>query len=556
MSGSPPRLKFLILSLVVLALLQLSLGGLLEARPGGVVCGDWPLCYGRFLPVPGQEVFHEMAHRLLAALLVVGTIWLGWGARELSPRQAWMPLFWVVVQAGLGWITFSQRLPTVVTLLHLMLVPVFWYSLLELYYSLGTRPSHSFSRHTKDIPLIMIVLVAFQFFLGGVLQKTGASADILSGPARALLQSHRWWAILTAISICGGWVWLLRQRYSFRLALVPIIALLQLTGGWLWREGTIGTVVHLALAGLLMISLLSSWISLRTEEAAPAPGWLGDFLLLTKMRLGLLVMATVMVGMLLAPFQLTFLATLAVFLGITLQAMGACALNCHLEREVDALMERTRIRPLPAGRMRPLTALIIGWALVLLGTVLIILFSNSLTAFIGVTTVLIYLYFYTPLKQRSPWALVVGAVPGALPPLMGWTAVTGEVSGLGMYLFFFLFVWQLPHFLAIAVYRQDDYSNAQIITFFEQRGALFTKKWILIFTTILGALGFWSYGISGGSAAYRLITLFLGGVFFGVALQGWLMRDEGEAFRRWARVYFLCTIFYLPLQLATLFLVR
>jgi protoheme IX farnesyltransferase len=554
MSGSRRHPDVLVFTLLALGLSQFALGGLVQARPGGVVCGDWPLCYGRLLPIPGEEMFYEMGHRLVAGILLAGSALLA-VLFSGSGRRAWMPLFWVITQALLGWATFERGLPTVVSVLHLALVPIYLHALVELRFAVRPASTVPLPRHLKDALLLLLIVFGVQLLLGGVAQKTGASSALLSGPGRTLLQIHLGVALVGVALTWAVSAWFARWRPALAAA-IAVMATLQLVGGGFWRSGTLGNVIHLAGAGLLLALLVWSWVETRTREASPVPGALGDLLLLTKARLGSLVMATVLVGMLLAPFQLLFLSAVTVFLGIAFQAMGACALNCHLEREVDGLMERTRVRPLPAGRMRPLTALLIGWGLVAAGTLMILWASNALTAILGIATILIYLFVYTPLKQISPWALVVGAVPGALPPLMGWTAVTGEVSGIGLYLFCFLFVWQLPHFLAIAVYRQQDYSNAQILTFFLERGAAFTKRWIFLLTALLGALGFWSYSFDDASTAYRVTTLVLGGVLFGLSLQGMLMRDEGEAFRRWARIYFLGTVFYLPLQLATLFLLR
>jgi protoheme IX farnesyltransferase len=543
---------FLVPFLIALALLQFVLGGLVEAQTT-LVCVDWPLCYGTFAPANQWSGVYEITHRLTAGLLVIGSLALGLLQKD-KDKEAWWPLFWVLLQALLGWITFSYRLPTIVTLAHLMLVPLFILSLLP--HTVGEESRGVRSYQSKDIPWFFFLLLMLQLFLGGLARKAGTGLMSETPEVVALKTFHRTFGTLTLVALLAAWSGMKRERTSGWFKLVPVLTTAQLVVGFfMWRlENKSGLrLLHLGLAGALLTTLAAARLVLIKREGTELiPGWLGDFLLLTKARLGSLVMATVLVGMLLAPFQLTLLASAAVFIGITLQAMGACALNCVIEKDIDALMERTRIRPLPAGRMSVMTANLMGWGLVILGTVLIYVWSNGLTAFLGVFTVVVYLYAYTPLKIRSPWALVVGAIPGATPPLMGWTAVTGEISGVGWYLFLFLFFWQLPHFLAIAVYHQADYQNAKIITFFKDQGARFVKNWVLILSLMLGGLGFFPYEFSGSSAAYHTVTLILGGVFFGIALQGWLMREEGEEFRRWARTYFLATLFYLPLQLGAL----
>lgn len=539
--------------LICCALIQLVLGGLVQAQPG-LMCVDWPLCYGRFAPAPSDSAFYEIAHRALALLLALGSAALL--KRRHEGRHVYLPLFWVLVQALLGWITFSYQLPTLVSLAHLVLLPIYIFSVLQLL-PLAAEEKLPLSRHAKDVPLFFFFAFLMLFVLGGLIRKTGVGLVNVPEPLAQLKLAHRvlGTGLVVALSLTLGTLSFKFSRLRTLLFFPMVLGLWQFViGVALWRSTATKPLLmlHLAGAGLLLTSLLYVRRKLVQLALDERPGWLDDLLLLTKARLGLLVMATVLVGMLVAPFQLTFLSSLGVFIGIAMQAMGACALNCVIEKDIDALMERTRIRPLPSGRMSVATANLIGWGLVAVGTALILITSNSLTAVLGVLTVLIYLYAYTPLKTRSPWALVVGAIPGATPPLMGWTAVTDEISGAGWYLFLFLFFWQLPHFLAIAVYHQKDYANARILTFFRDQGSLFVKRSVLCLTIVLTLISFYLYDGDGSGAAYHTATLLMGGVFFGLALQGWLMKDEGEEFRRWARTYFLATIFYLPLQLSFL----
>src|SRR5262249_6123377 len=142
-----------------------------------------------------------------------------------------------------------------------------------------------------------------------------------------------------------------------------------------------------------------------------------------------------------------------------LVASGAAALNQLLEREHDARMRRTESRPLPSGRMHPDTALLIGALASAIGLVYLAFFVNYLTSLLGAVTLLSYLFIYTPLKRVPPLNTVIGAIPGALPPLMGWTASRDFISAEGWSLFAILFFWQLPHFLAIAWLYREDYAK-------------------------------------------------------------------------------------------------
>src|SRR5437899_1223393 len=182
---------------------------------------------------------------------------------------------------------------------------------------------------------------------------------------------------------------------------------------------------------------------------------------LFKARLTLLVLLTTLVGFYLGSRgRVDYLLMLHTVVGTALVAAGAAALNQLLERDYDAKMRRTRNRPLPSGRMQPQSVLIIGGACAGGGMIYLAFAVNLLTSVIGAVTLVSYLFVYTPLKRRTWLNTAIGAVPGALPPLMGWTAARGELSGEGWALFAILAFWQLPHFLAIAWMYREDYARA------------------------------------------------------------------------------------------------
>jgi protoheme IX farnesyltransferase len=187
-----------------------------------------------------------------------------------------------------------------------------------------------------------------------------------------------------------------------------------------------------------------------------------DYLSLTKPRLNLLVVATSCAGYYLGgPTAVTDWVRMAEAVGATaLVAGGAAVLNQVYERETDALMRRTRERPLPDGRIAPPEARIFGIALSAIGVAWLALTANVLAALLAVATLVVYLVVYTPMKRRSSAATLVGAVPGALPPLIGWTAAHGSMSIGGLVLFAIVFLWQIPHFMAIAWLYRDDYGHA------------------------------------------------------------------------------------------------
>ena len=186
-----------------------------------------------------------------------------------------------------------------------------------------------------------------------------------------------------------------------------------------------------------------------------------DYVALTKPRLNLLVVATSAAGYYLgSPAGPAALPMAQAVGGTALVAAGAAVLNQVFERETDALMPRTRERPVPGGRVEPHDAITFGAVLATSGVALLALAANFLAAALAVATLGIYLGVYTPLKRRSPVSTLVGAIPGALPPLIGWTAGSGGISVGGAALFAIVFVWQIPHFMAIAWLYRDDYRKA------------------------------------------------------------------------------------------------
>lgn len=182
-----------------------------------------------------------------------------------------------------------------------------------------------------------------------------------------------------------------------------------------------------------------------------------DYLELTKPRVTLMVVITMAFGYYLGSRgAMDWMLLLHALLGTTLVAGGTSALNQYWERDLDAKMQRTKNRPLPSGRLQPRDALIFGVIISLAGIVHLLVMINALTALLAAATLISYVFIYTPLKQKNSLSTIVGAVPGALPPLGGWTAARNDLSIEGWILFAILFIWQLPHFLAIAwIYRED-----------------------------------------------------------------------------------------------------
>ena len=271
-----------------------------------------------------------------------------------------------------------------------------------------------------------------------------------------------------------------------------------------------------------------------------------DLFSLTKPRLSSLVIFTSALGMFLAPGEITFVKAIFSILATSGLVGGACAINCYMEKDIDALMDRTKDRPLPSGRISANTALELGIALITLCLTTLFVLVNPFTAFLGLVATITYVFLYTPLKKKSPWALFAGAIPGAIPPLMGWTTVTQEASGLGLVLFSILFIWQIPHFLSIALYHLKDYDKAEIKTHPGHMGTNATIHRIAAYTLLLFLVSLGPYFIGSASVEYRNFIFILGGGYFLYSLIGYLYQDGSAELMQWARRYFYGSLIYLP----------
>ena len=232
-----------------------------------------------------------------------------------------------------------------------------------------------------------------------------------------------------------------------------------------------------------------------------------DYITLAKPRISFLALVMAGIGFV-AGTSLDaewpkFIMTL---LGLGLLGAGSGALNQYIEKDTDALMPRTRSRPLPTGRLLPQQALVFGGFTCFIGFFILLFAANALTAVLGALTLLFYLGIYTPAKRVSSLSTLVGAIPGAMPPLMGWTAATGKMGGWGIVLFAVVFLWQIPHFLAIAWMYREDYASGDfpVLTVLDREGT-WVGWWSVIYALALipislvpsiwnlsGAIYFWS----------------------------------------------------------------
>ena len=281
---------------------------------------------------------------------------------------------------------------------------------------------------------------------------------------------------------------------------------------------------------------------------ADTPATVGEFFQLMKPRVMSLVIFTGFAGMFLAPGQMhPILAAVALF-AIAAGAGASGAINQWYDRDIDAVMSRTRNRPIPAGRVVPAEALALGIVISFLSVLLLSLTSNLLAGGLLAFTIFFYAVIYTVwLKRSTAQNIVIGGAAGALPPMVGWAAVTGSISIESIALFALIFVWTPPHFWALALVKNDDYKQAGVPMLPVVAGAAETRKQILIYALILAPTGLAPYALSMTTLLYPAIAAVMGIVFVGLAISLYRKPSDAAAWK-----LFKFSIFYLFILFAAL----
>ena len=274
-----------------------------------------------------------------------------------------------------------------------------------------------------------------------------------------------------------------------------------------------------------------------------------DLYELTKPRMNFLVVLTTLVGYYMAARGRGDWGRLIyTLLGTALTAAGASALNQYCERSFDALMPRTANRPLPSGRMRPLDALLWGAALSIGGMAILLIWVNPLTALLGAITLGAYVLLYTPAKRLTTLCTIIGAVPGAIPPMMGFTAVNGAITAPALALFGILFFWQMPHFFAIAILYRDQYERGgfRMLPVIDKDLAMTGRQIVLYSLTLIPVtLAPALLGMAG-------VVYFAAAILLGIAFCGFGMICAKTRARPDARQLFVASIIYLPALLGAM----
>jgi protoheme IX farnesyltransferase len=269
---------------------------------------------------------------------------------------------------------------------------------------------------------------------------------------------------------------------------------------------------------------------------------------LCKPRITRMVVVTAGLGAVIAPGAIQWGELSVVLIGTALMVAGANTLNMCLEAKADGLMERTRNRPIPSGRVATDVAWVFGLCLAVLGYAVLARWGNTYASLLAVVAFLAYVFVYTPSKRLSPYALHIGAVPGAIPPLIGWATVSHALSWQALSLFAIMFVWQLPHFMAIALFRAGEYQRAGIRVYPLVKGVPTTTRAMTFWSAVLLLTVLSPLALSMAGMLYGLIAGAVGLAFVGLVAVGQRRLDQD----RWAKLVFAMSIPYLVIVFAVL----
>jgi heme o synthase len=562
------------------------LGGVVRVSGSGLGCPDWPLCHGRLLPPLDLHAIIEYSHRTTASLtsvLVVVTAliaWLAWRQRRDIVIPATVALGLLAVQVVLGAITVRLELPPMIVLAHLatavaLLAAVCVTAVAAMVPRVGGEADRASLRLSRAAAVGTYVLI----LSGSLVVGSGASGTCTAWPLcgggfsfafdglPAVQLLHRGIAALIGVVIVVSLLSLLARHrrhpavratvaltlaaLAFQVAVGAAVVTLQLPAALrglhlaLASAVWAGTVVLAVLAGRLPIA------GVRVDDRGavrpigrPARDVVLDYVSLAKPRIIPLLLVTALGGMMMAErgWPSTGLVVLTL-LGGALAAAGAGAINCWIDRDLDGEMLRTRRRPLPDGRIAPGHALLFGIVLGLAAFVLLAFWVNVLAATLAISGLLFYVFVYTLwLKRSTVQNIVIGGAAGAVPPVVGWAAVTHRVDLTAIYLFAVIFLWTPPHFWALALRLKADYARAQVPMLPVVRGEAAARRQILLYTLVLVAVTLTVVVTGALGLLYLAGAVLLGGGFIGLALVNLRSRRQ-----RWSRLLFDYSIAYLGL---------
>jgi protoheme IX farnesyltransferase len=501
-----------------------------------------------FPPMVGG-ILYEHGHRMIAGvvgLMIMGlAIWLGRAeSRAWVRRLGYAAATAVIVQALLGGLTVLWLLPPAVSIAHACLGQVVFclvvcvaYGTRDGWAGASSRVDETTSRWLRAHSVAMVLVVVGQLFLGAVSRHTGAEVTgHLVGAAVLILMAGGWVARVAILRDRMPVVWGHTVRLLFLIGAQVVLGVVTLG----FRGSAVMRTSHVGVGALVLAqAVLLAWEIAR-------PGWTirwREYLELTKPRLSVLVLVTAAAGFWLGMRTgETLWRVVPLLFGMGLVTGGANALNQWSERDRDALMERTKHRPLPAGRLSPEAACRFGLVLSVAGLLIVGIAVDLLSSALAALGWALYVLVYTPMKRWTPLCTLVGAIPGALPPVIGWAGARHALGLEAWALFAILFVWQLPHFLALAVLYRDDYARAgfPMLPMVEVDG-LATARQIFLYGMALVPVSLFPATIGVANATYFYGAIVLSLAFLVVAARAAWIRSS-----RTARALFRASVLYLP----------
>jgi len=583
------RLLTVAAALVTYALVVL--GGVVRVSGSGLGCPDWPLCHGRLLPPLNLHAIIEYSHRTTASLasalivLTAAVALLAWRKRRDIVIPAMVALGLLVAQVVLGAITVRLELPPMIVLAHLATAMALLAAVCVTAVAASVaRPTTATDR--ASVPLARAAAAGTYLLIlsGSLVVGSGASSSCAAWPLcgggfslsfegyPAIQLLHRGLAAAIGVLIIVS-LFALLNRHRVQRAVRATVAL---TLAALAFQVAVGAAVvtlhlpaalrglHLALAsavwaGTVVLAVLADRLPAGGAPVAvadharqpprPAREVVLDYVSLAKPRIIPLLLITALGGMMMAErgWPSTGLVVLTL-LGGALAAAGAGAINCWIDRDLDGAMLRTRRRPLPDGRIAPSHALLFGIALGLAAFVLLAFWVNVLTATLAISGLLFYVFVYTLwLKRWTVQNIVIGGAAGAVPPVVGWAAVTHRVDLTAIYLFAVIFLWTPPHFWALALRLKGDYARARVPMLPVVRGEAVARRQILLYTLVLVAVTLAVVVTGALGLLYLAGAAVLGGVFIALAVVN--LRNQRQ---RWSRLLFDYSIAYLGMLFAVM----
>jgi protoheme IX farnesyltransferase len=605
-AGQRTRFQVLAWATLVATLLLVTIGVVVRATDAGLGCPDWPFCYGQVVPpLDDPKAWIEWVHRTVAAVigvmilglaalalvdhrdrrsLVVGSL----GAVALVAFQAWLGR--ETVRLGNSGESVTAHLAAAMALEGLLV-----FLLVRSTYP-ARLPGPGGSQRFTLLAAFGAASVFALLLFGSNVTATDAGLIFPDWPlmggspfppltdVTATHVLHRWVAVIVGLIVAAVWLVAWRSQRSDRTivalatgaaALYPVQALIGglqvLTRLEPWTQTlhvALGAVIWALMAGLAFVAYYAARSAVAAgADAGPtdgegrrsgARGTVAAYVALTKPRIIELLLVTTVPAMVLAARDVPgmevghwgWLVVWTLVCG-TLAAGSANAINQYLDRDIDELMTRTRRRPLPAHAVEPERALLFGLALGLLSVVLMAYVVNLVAAFLTLLAIAFYVVVYTMLLKRTTTQnIVIGGAAGALPPVIGWAAVTGSVALPAVLLFALVFYWTPPHFWALSLRIRRDYAAAGVPMLPVVRGIAETTRQIGLYTVLLVAISLVFFAVARMGPVYLVAAVLLGAIFLWHAYRLWLAGTSEEASTAGAIRLYRYSISYLTLLFA------